>query len=247
MPRRRCNSPFRTASCSIPPRANGSRAACRPRFTGCSFAAPRARACGSSSPCGRAACYRLGLAGKLPSGGRSRLFLSWVALFYSLSLRGLGYQTGLAPWWHWVRGRPLPPRSFEPVGVPLLPPPRLSGLSRTRLADAGRHARSGRADRPVDRLRLHRKLPQRRTPFGADRRALSPLSRRGAGLSLPQSTRLARRQSSKSSAALTPPDRPMRRFACRRVRQLSHSLACPACWGVGTASATSAFLGDARC
>ena len=39
---------------------------------------------------------------------------SWIALFYSLSLTGLGYQTGLTEWWHWVRrrrsaGATLPP------------------------------------------------------------------------------------------------------------------------------------------
>jgi methanethiol S-methyltransferase len=44
-------------------------------------------------------------------------FGSWLALFYSLSLSGLGYQTGLVPWWRWVRGRPVPPREFRPVGV----------------------------------------------------------------------------------------------------------------------------------
>ena len=32
---------------------------------------------------------------------------SWVALFYSLSLTGLGYQTGWTPWWHWLRRVPL--------------------------------------------------------------------------------------------------------------------------------------------
>ena len=44
-------------------------------------------------------------------------FGSWILLFYSLSLTGLGYQTGLAPWWNWVRGRPLPRREFQPIGV----------------------------------------------------------------------------------------------------------------------------------
>jgi methanethiol S-methyltransferase len=44
-------------------------------------------------------------------------FLSWVTLFYSMSLTGLGYQTGLTPWWHWVRRRPVPPRQFQPVGT----------------------------------------------------------------------------------------------------------------------------------
>lgn len=40
--------------------------------------------------------------------------LSWLALFYSMSLTGLGFQTGLTPWWHWVRSRPLPRREFQP-------------------------------------------------------------------------------------------------------------------------------------
>lgn len=43
--------------------------------------------------------------------------LSWVALFYSLSLTGLGYQTGWTQWWHWLRSRPLPRRTFEPRGA----------------------------------------------------------------------------------------------------------------------------------
>ena len=42
---------------------------------------------------------------------------AWLALFYSLSLSGLGYQTGLTPWWHWVRRTPQPRRQFRPVGV----------------------------------------------------------------------------------------------------------------------------------
>jgi methanethiol S-methyltransferase len=44
-------------------------------------------------------------------------YASWVALFYSLSLTGLGYQTGWTPWWYWVRGKPLPAREFEPRGA----------------------------------------------------------------------------------------------------------------------------------
>jgi protein-S-isoprenylcysteine O-methyltransferase Ste14 len=44
-------------------------------------------------------------------------YATWVALFYSLSLTGLGYQTGWTPWWHWLRGRPLPPRDFRPHGA----------------------------------------------------------------------------------------------------------------------------------
>jgi methanethiol S-methyltransferase len=41
----------------------------------------------------------------------------WGLLFYSLYLSGLQYQTGLGPWWHWVRGRPLPKREFHPKGA----------------------------------------------------------------------------------------------------------------------------------
>ncbi len=47
----------------------------------------------------------------------SAFYGSWIALFYSLSLTGLGYQTGWTPWWHWVRGKPLPARSFKPRGA----------------------------------------------------------------------------------------------------------------------------------
>jgi protein-S-isoprenylcysteine O-methyltransferase Ste14 len=42
---------------------------------------------------------------------------SWGALLYSLSLTGLGYQTGWTPWWHWLHGVPLPARRFEPRGA----------------------------------------------------------------------------------------------------------------------------------
>ncbi|HEY4311415.1 MAG TPA: hypothetical protein VGN12_18345 [Pirellulales bacterium] len=42
---------------------------------------------------------------------------SWGALLYSLHLTGLGYQTGWTPWWHWLRGQPLPARRFEPRGA----------------------------------------------------------------------------------------------------------------------------------
>jgi methanethiol S-methyltransferase len=43
--------------------------------------------------------------------------LSWAALLYSLWLSGLGYQTGLTPWWAWARGREVPRRGFEPRGA----------------------------------------------------------------------------------------------------------------------------------
>lgn len=42
---------------------------------------------------------------------------SWFGLFYSMSLTGLGYQTGWTPWWHWVHRRPLPKRAFHPRSV----------------------------------------------------------------------------------------------------------------------------------
>ena len=43
--------------------------------------------------------------------------LSWLALVYSLSLTGLGYQTGWTPWWSWVRRRPVPRRAFAIRGA----------------------------------------------------------------------------------------------------------------------------------
>jgi protein-S-isoprenylcysteine O-methyltransferase Ste14 len=55
-----------------------------------------------------------GVAGAAVSAG---FYGSWAALFYSLSLTGLGYQTGLTPWWHWVRGAPQPRREFRPRGA----------------------------------------------------------------------------------------------------------------------------------
>ena len=42
---------------------------------------------------------------------------SWAALFYSLSLTGLGWQTGWTPWWRWVRGQRPPPRPFVVRGA----------------------------------------------------------------------------------------------------------------------------------
>lgn len=42
---------------------------------------------------------------------------SWVALFYSLSLTGLGYQNGWTPFYYWlIRQRP-PRREFRPTGA----------------------------------------------------------------------------------------------------------------------------------
>lgn len=41
-------------------------------------------------------------------------YLTWPTLLYSISLTGLGYQTGFTPWWYWFRGQPLPRRDFVP-------------------------------------------------------------------------------------------------------------------------------------
>jgi hypothetical protein len=42
---------------------------------------------------------------------------SWIGLLYSVALTGLGYQTGLTEWLHWLRRRPLPRRTFTPRGA----------------------------------------------------------------------------------------------------------------------------------
>jgi protein-S-isoprenylcysteine O-methyltransferase Ste14 len=42
---------------------------------------------------------------------------AWIALFYSVSLSGAGYQTGWTPWRPWSQGRPVPTREFRPRGV----------------------------------------------------------------------------------------------------------------------------------
>ncbi|MDZ4820357.1 MAG: NnrU family protein [Planctomycetota bacterium] len=42
---------------------------------------------------------------------------SWVTLIYSLSLTGLGYQTGWTTWWCWFRRIPPPARGFNPRGA----------------------------------------------------------------------------------------------------------------------------------
>lgn len=54
------------------------------------------------------------LAGRANFAVEAAFFASWVGLFYSLYLSGLGYQTGFTPWWHWLRGRELPSREFRP-------------------------------------------------------------------------------------------------------------------------------------
>jgi protein-S-isoprenylcysteine O-methyltransferase Ste14 len=42
---------------------------------------------------------------------------SWGALLYSLWLTGLGWQTGLTPWWHWVCRLPPPRGEFSERGA----------------------------------------------------------------------------------------------------------------------------------
>jgi methanethiol S-methyltransferase len=44
-------------------------------------------------------------------------YASWIALFYSLWLTGLGYQTGLTPWWYWATKQKPPPRVFVTKGA----------------------------------------------------------------------------------------------------------------------------------
>ncbi len=48
---------------------------------------------------------------------RLAFYGSWVALFYSLHLSGLTWQTGLTPWWQWVRKTPAPRREFREQGL----------------------------------------------------------------------------------------------------------------------------------
>jgi protein-S-isoprenylcysteine O-methyltransferase Ste14 len=43
--------------------------------------------------------------------------LCWVALLYSLSLSGFGFQTGWTPFWAWVRDEKTPRRVFEVRGA----------------------------------------------------------------------------------------------------------------------------------
>ncbi len=44
-------------------------------------------------------------------------YASWLALFYSLYLTGLGYQTGLTPWFYWVIRKAPPRRQFVESGA----------------------------------------------------------------------------------------------------------------------------------
>ncbi len=42
---------------------------------------------------------------------------SWIALSYSISLTGFGYQTGLTQWWYWLAKKPAPRREFVVRGA----------------------------------------------------------------------------------------------------------------------------------
>ncbi len=61
--------------------------------------------------------HRLARHGSPGRGLDAGYIASWLALFYSLSLTGLGYQTGLKEWLHWIRRQPLPRRDFTPRGA----------------------------------------------------------------------------------------------------------------------------------
>ncbi len=44
-------------------------------------------------------------------------FGSWVGLFYSLYITGMGYQTGLTQWWYWMTRQRPPQRVFVKSGA----------------------------------------------------------------------------------------------------------------------------------
>lgn len=48
---------------------------------------------------------------------RGAFYAAWIALFYSLWQSGMEYQTGLGPWWDWVRGRPPRKRDLRDTGI----------------------------------------------------------------------------------------------------------------------------------
>jgi methanethiol S-methyltransferase len=48
---------------------------------------------------------------------RAGFYGSWIALFYTLSLTGFGYQTGWTQWLYWFRQERLPRRAFVPRSV----------------------------------------------------------------------------------------------------------------------------------
>ena len=48
---------------------------------------------------------------------RACFYISWLALFYSLALTGLGYQNGWTPFYYWLRHQKGPRREFKPRGA----------------------------------------------------------------------------------------------------------------------------------
>ena len=48
---------------------------------------------------------------------RLSFYLCWLALLYSLSLTGIGYQNGWTPFSYWLRREPPPRREFKPPGA----------------------------------------------------------------------------------------------------------------------------------
>ena len=56
------------------------------------------------------------LTGVAAFGIRVAFAASWIGLFYSLSLSGVGYQTGWTQWRYWLRGNPLPRRGLVQTG-----------------------------------------------------------------------------------------------------------------------------------
>lgn len=60
------------------------------------------------------------LSGWSESAIRLLFYACWVALFYSLSLTGLGYQNGWTPFYHWLRRQQPPRREFKPRGAYML-------------------------------------------------------------------------------------------------------------------------------
>jgi protein-S-isoprenylcysteine O-methyltransferase Ste14 len=47
----------------------------------------------------------------------SGFYASWVSLFLSLRITGVGYQSGWTQWTYWLRRQPLPQREFRERGA----------------------------------------------------------------------------------------------------------------------------------
>ncbi|MBX9653090.1 hypothetical protein K2Y11_05655 [bacterium] len=61
--------------------------------------------------------YVWNLRGTMDRFVHAMLIASWIALFYSISLTGFGYQTGWTTWWAWFRNRKIAPRGFVSHGA----------------------------------------------------------------------------------------------------------------------------------